>query len=285
MGQTAQGLSRQNGPHPLRTARRQLTREHVPLDWARIKTKLAIVLEKLGEIHLASNDRSGARERYQQALAARQELADSDIVDVDQRLDLVRAHYKLAQAGFEKSENVEKAWVILLDLEAAGRLAPEQAEWMWRLLGLEGRHEASKRMEAVLVATEAGEVKAKGGAGEATADRLGQVARYALFASQYGRANTAADRAIGLAPKFNLFFSIYKAHAQFFLARTDRERLLAREFYKQRVGQKVWPSSELWERVIADDFAEFRAAGIDHPMMKEIEADLGIAARPDQPPR
>jgi hypothetical protein len=33
----------------------------------------------------------------------------------------------------------------------------------------------------------------------------------------------------------------------------------------------------LWERVIAEDFAEFRKAGLTHPMMAEIERALGVS--------
>jgi hypothetical protein len=32
-----------------------------------------------------------------------------------------------------------------------------------------------------------------------------------------------------------------------------------------------------WERVIAEDFAEFRKAGITHPMMADIEKELGVS--------
>ena len=35
-------------------------------------------------------------------------------------------------------------------------------------------------------------------------------------------------------------------------------------------------SSKLWERVIAEDFAEFRKAGLTHPMMVDIERELGV---------
>ena len=35
--------------------------------------------------------------------------------------------------------------------------------------------------------------------------------------------------------------------------------------------------SKLWERVIADDFAEFRKAGLTHPMMADIEKELGVS--------
>jgi hypothetical protein len=35
--------------------------------------------------------------------------------------------------------------------------------------------------------------------------------------------------------------------------------------------------SRLWERVIVDDFAEFRKAGLRHPMMADIEKKLGVS--------
>ena len=34
---------------------------------------------------------------------------------------------------------------------------------------------------------------------------------------------------------------------------------------------------KLWERVIAEDFAELRKAGLRRPMMAEIEKELGVS--------
>jgi hypothetical protein len=33
----------------------------------------------------------------------------------------------------------------------------------------------------------------------------------------------------------------------------------------------------LWERAIAEDFAELREAGLTHPMMTDIEKELGVS--------
>ena len=33
----------------------------------------------------------------------------------------------------------------------------------------------------------------------------------------------------------------------------------------------------LWERVIGQDFAEFRKAGLTNPMMADLEKELGIS--------
>jgi hypothetical protein len=35
--------------------------------------------------------------------------------------------------------------------------------------------------------------------------------------------------------------------------------------------------ARLGERVVAEDFAEFRKAGLTHPMMADIEKELGVS--------
>ena len=35
--------------------------------------------------------------------------------------------------------------------------------------------------------------------------------------------------------------------------------------------------STLWERAVAEDFAEVRKAGLTHPMMVDIEKELGVS--------
>jgi hypothetical protein len=36
-------------------------------------------------------------------------------------------------------------------------------------------------------------------------------------------------------------------------------------------------TNKLWEQVIAEDFANFREAGLTNPMMADIEKELGIS--------
>ena len=51
--------------------------------------------------------------------------------------------------------------------------------------------------------------------------------------------------------------------------------------YLSHKGQPTWRLSEAnkrsWERMIADDFEEFRRAGLTHPMMADIEKELAIS--------
>jgi len=65
-----------------------------------------------------------------------------------------------------------------------------------------------------------------------------------------------------------------RAHALMFLGRSKESRTL----YLAHKGKPVWEQDHRkWERVIADDFAEFRKAGLTHPMMANIEKELGVS--------
>jgi hypothetical protein len=47
------------------------------------------------------------------------------------------------------------------------------------------------------------------------------------------------------------------------------------------LAHKGKPLSEqdarLWENVVVEDFAEFRKVGLTHPMMADIEKELGVS--------
>ena len=57
-----------------------------------------------------------------------------------------------------------------------------------------------------------------------------------------------------------------------FLGRQEEAKALYLAYKGKRVSDEV-----SWERTIADDFAEFRKAGLTHPMMADIENELGIS--------
>jgi hypothetical protein len=65
-----------------------------------------------------------------------------------------------------------------------------------------------------------------------------------------------------------------RAHALMFLERGEQAKAL----YLAHKGKPLSEQDDrLWERVIADDFAEFRKAGLTHPMMADIEKGLGVS--------
>src|SRR5262249_34892381 len=117
---------------------------------------------------------------------------------------------------------------------------------------------------------EALETKREGEPGEETAVALGNVVWYALFAREFTKALTVADRAHALLPD-NRPIETNRAHALMFLERGQESKPL----YLPHKGKEQ--AGKLRERAIADDFAEFRKAGLTHPMMAEIEKELGVS--------
>ncbi len=142
-----------------------------------------------------------------------------------------------------------------------------------------GRYaEALQLAEARAAKEEAAETKREGKLGKETAQALIQVAWYALFAREFSRALTASDRAHALMPDDDMV-ETNRAHALMFLGRGEESGAL----YVTHKGQSMSePDRRMWERVIADDFAELRKAGLIHPMMADIETKLGIS--PDSVP-
>ena len=62
------------------------------------------------------------------------------------------------------------------------------------------------------------------------------------------------------------------AHALMFLGRVDEARAL---YLAHRNDIVSSTSNKTWSQAVAEDFAEFRKAGLVNPLMDEIEAALG----------
>jgi energy-coupling factor transporter ATP-binding protein EcfA2 len=137
-----------------------------------------------------------------------------------------------------------------------------------------GRYaEALQLQEALATKKEAVETKREGKPGEETAEALTVVAWYALFTREFTKALAVAERVHALFPDY-LVIETNRAHALMFLGRSKESRTL----YLAHKGKPVWEQDHRkWERIIADDFAEFRKAGLTHPMMANIEKELGVS--------
>jgi TPR repeat protein len=137
-----------------------------------------------------------------------------------------------------------------------------------------GRYaEALQLQEALAAKVEAVETEREGKPGEETAQALNSVAWYALFAREFTKALTVADRARALF-RDDLMIETNRVHALMFVGRGEESKALY-------LAHKGNPLSEqdarLWERIIVEDFAEFRKAGLTHPMMADIEKELGVS--------
>jgi hypothetical protein len=164
--------------------------------------------------------------------------------------------------------------------EQQRRVAEQQravADWEWSVLYLytlpvreavaTGRYaDALMLQEELATKAEAVETKREGKPGMETAFLLNEVAWRALFAGQFPTALTVANRAHALLPD-DRSIERHQAHALMFMGHDEEAKAL----YFAHKGQR------LWEQAIAKDFAEFRKAGLTHPMMADIEKELGIS--------
>jgi TPR repeat protein len=137
-----------------------------------------------------------------------------------------------------------------------------------------GRYaEALQLQEALAVKVEELETTREGTAAKETAEALNGVAWLALFAREFTKALTVADRAHALLPD-NLVIETNRAHALMFLDRGEDCQALYLAYKGKPMSEQA---AGLWERAIVEDFAEFRKAGLTHPMMAEIEKELGVS--------
>jgi TPR repeat protein len=196
-----------------------------------------------------------------------------------------------ARAMFNLGGLYAKGWGVVQDYAKARELYENAADkgypdaeiydakiWLEGLAITEaagdGRYAEALQLQEVLAAkVEAVETKREGKPGEETAGTLSTVAWFALFAGEFLKALTVADRSHALFPD-DLGIETNRAHALMFLGREEEAKAL----YLAHKGKPVSePDGQLWERVIAEDFAEFRTAGLTHPMMAEIEKELGVS--------
>jgi TPR repeat protein len=137
-----------------------------------------------------------------------------------------------------------------------------------------GRYaEALQLQEELTAKVETVETKREGKPGEETAQALGELAFYALFAGKFTKALAVADRAHALLPN-DLSIDSKRAHALMFLGRGEDSKAIYLAYKGKPMSEQ---DARLWERVIADDFAELREAGLTHPMMVDIEKELGVS--------
>ncbi len=125
--------------------------------------------------------------------------------------------------------------------------------------------------EALATKEELREVAREGRPGRETAEAFNGVAWHALFARKFEKALAAAYRALALNPN-DLMPETNRAHALMFLGRTEEARALYLTNRGKRLSKE---DNRSWEDVIADDFTQLRKLGLTHPLMGDIEKELG----------
>jgi TPR repeat protein len=204
-----------------------------------------------------------ARDWYEKAAGKGNALAMSNLgrlyqngLGVPQDYTKARELYEKAADKSDESAKAELDGLLVQEAAEAGRYA-----------------EALRLQEALAAKEEATETKREGKPGKATASALANAAWYALFAQQFTKSLTDADRAHAIDPA-DLTIETNRAHALMFLKRSKEAQALYLAYKGKPISKQ---DHRLWERVIADDFAQFRKAGLTHPMMDQIEKQFGVS--------
>jgi TPR repeat protein/energy-coupling factor transporter ATP-binding protein EcfA2 len=246
--------------------------EGVPQDYAKAREwnekaankGEAVAMVRLGLLYEVGQ---GTPKNYAKALEWYEKAANEGVMGAMVRLGV------LYENGLGTPENYAKAreWYE----KAAGKGDPEAKTHLEELsinqAAKAGRYaEALQLREALAVKQEAAETEREGKPGEETGRALNGLAWQALFAREFTKALSVADRAHALLPD-DLGIETNRAHALMFLGRGED----CKEVHLAYKGKPV--SGKLWEQVIAEDFLEFRKAGLTHPMMADIEKELSIS--------
>jgi tetratricopeptide (TPR) repeat protein len=214
-------------------------------DNTRRQSALAYIHEKFARALSTDGKYAEAVSNYRSALTLRENLATAQPDDADEQMYVATVHRKFAGA-----------------LLADGKPAEAHTHYQ----------KALAIMEEFVAQTEQAEVAANGKPGVATAERLHYLAWDALFAREFGKALGAEDRALGIALEnrahaLTVRIQTNRAHALMFLRHVDE----AQSLYLQYRGTKKVVGAKSWETIILEDFAELREAGLNDPLMAEIE--------------
>ena len=208
-------------------------------------------------------DYAKAREWYEKAAAKDNAAAMNNLGVLYENGNGVPQDYAKAREWFEKAAAPGNASAKM----ALERLPIREAETAGRYA------EALRLVEALAAKVEAEETKSDGKPGEQTAGALTGVIWFALFAKEFTKALAVADRAHALFPD-SLGIETNRAHALMFMGHDEQAKAL----YLAHKGEpRSGMDNKLWEQIIAEDFAKFRKAGLKHPMMTDIEKELGIS--------
>jgi uncharacterized protein len=212
--------------------------------------------------HGVPQDYAKAREWFEKAAAKDEALAMTNLGLLYAKGQGVPQDYVKASEWFEKAAARGDARAKT----ALEQLPIHEAE--------AGRYDDALRLEeASAEKYEAEETKSDGKPGKQTEAALNEVIWYAVFAKDFTKALTVANRAHALFPD-DLSIETNRAHALMFMGHDEEAKALYLAYKGKPIPEL---DNKLWEQAIAEDFAEFQKAGLTHPMMADVEKRLGIS--------
>jgi tetratricopeptide (TPR) repeat protein len=217
--------------------RRDLAADHSNTEWQR---DLSISYDKIGDVLLAQGKLDEALKAYRDGLAIRERLTAADHSNTEWQRDLSISYNKIGDVLLAQGKLDEALKAYRDRLAIAERLTAadhSNTEWQNDLQYIIGE--------------------------------IGGLAYRFVLARNFAAALEAANQAISLSPNKIWLYS-NRAHALMFLGRVGEAQAL----YLLYRGEKNVLDGKSWETVILQDFAELRKAGLEHPLMDEIEKEF-----------
>lgn len=241
---------------------------------------LAIGLDMFGEAMRKAGDLPAALAAYQESLAISRGLATDKknaLVQRDLAISLNRVAGMKQQSGDRAGALADYGESLALRRMLAADPANAPAQRDLRL-GLDeiaaAKRQAGDRAGAASALEESFAILRSMGAKNPTAaEDFGEVAYEFVLARDFGPALEAADLAIAAVPD-QVWLQANRAHALMLLGRTDE----ARTIYLAHRG-RLAHGKKSWRSVILEDFAELRDAGLNDPLMSDIEKTLSADGR------
>jgi tetratricopeptide (TPR) repeat protein len=248
----------------------------------------SLALESTGDVLETQGEHASALINYREMINIDRALADKDPSNLERQRKLLgalnkvgpleiqgdsanaladyREMLKLARALSDKDPgNTQWRGLVAAALELVGNMLEIQGDNMgalaalWESLAINRALADKEPVNPELQNDVLGDV-----------ETIGDIAHQLNLAHDFSTALEAADQAIAIAPD-QLRVQDSRADALMFLARIDE----ARAIYLKYRGQKDARSKTTWEQMVRQDFAELRKAGLTHPLMVEIERQLG----------
>ena len=193
----------------------------------------AAFYDKVGEALMSQKEFLEALDAYRESVAIKERLAKADPNDVERQVDLSKSHRMVAQLLLRQNKLEEAIAAVRKSLAVT-------------------KHLAEMYPDNTDLKSELGTA-------------YGELAYSLVLGGHFAKSLEASDEAMQLVPE-NILVSTNRAHALMFLGRTGEARAL----YLQYRGETDLLEEKSWEKVILDDFAALRKAGLDHPLMDEI---------------
>jgi tetratricopeptide (TPR) repeat protein len=247
---------------------------------------LSVASNKIGDILLAQAKPDDALNAYRRGMEIRKKSADMDPANMVWSRDLAISHNLIGTAltSVGKFDDAFAELAQGLSIERS-LVAKDAGNVLWqrdlytseitigRLLARQDKTDAALASfrEGLAVAM----LQARTNPGDAEWGRFvqfgavnaGYLAHDFVLAREYPQALQAADLAIAATPD-QIWLRGERAHALMFLDRTDE----ARDLYLKYRGTKSVREQKSWEGFILGNFADFRSAGLEKPLMNEIAA-------------